>query len=75
MELFGKKSTDVYLKYKPEWTKFQRYCADEKCKKLSEAETLVTKNPTRDAYQTKKFRNDNTVPKNDDVDHMIDLQL
>jgi len=66
---------DIHLKYKPEWDKVQRCDALWKCNILSESETIVTKVKDRNSKITKKFREDNVVAKDQDVDHMVDLQL
>lgn len=69
------KWVDLFLKYKQEWTKNQRCDAKNKCDVLSVAETIVTKAITRDKKKPTTYRNNNNLKKDQDVDHMVDLQL
>lgn len=66
---------DIYLKYKSDWSKYQRGCANWKCELLSEAETTVQKNIKRSWGRTQEYRKTNNVTKDQDVDHLVDLQL
>lgn len=69
-------SYDAELSYKEEWTPEQRAQADAKCKALSDADTVKTDVAgKRNGTKTSRYRKDNAIPSNQDVDHTIDLQL
>ena len=69
-------SYDAELSYKEEWTLEQRAQADAKCKALSDADTVKTDVAgKRNGTKTSRYRKDNAIPSNQDVDHTIDLQL
>ena len=71
-------SVDINLKYKDGWTDAQKLEADAKVKALTEAKTVKTK-PTRSGTSAssryKSAVGSDSVPKNYDVDHTIELQL
>ena len=69
-------SYDAELSYKEGWTPEQRAQADAKCKALSDAYTVKTNVAgKRNGTKTSRYRKDNAIPSNQDVDHTIDLQL
>lgn len=72
----GDGTYDVELSHKEDWTPQQRVEADIKCKALTEANTVKTNvSGKRDATKTSRYRKDNNILSNQDVDHTIDLQL
>ena len=73
----GDGTYDVELSYKKGWTSEQRHQADMKCKALSEADTYKTAPSRKGSASTryKKVYGEKSVLKNQDVDHIIDLQL
>ncbi len=69
---------DVQLKFKEGWSDAQKVEATQKCKALSEAKTVKTapkRSSTSASSRYKKANGENSVPKGNDVDHTIDLQL
>lgn len=67
---------DLILKYKKGWSKSQRRAAREKAEALTKANTRVVKNPARKSGTKKTFEKaGGKVKKNQDVDHIQDLQL
>jgi len=67
---------NIVLKYKDGWSAEQKAAAAEKVKALSEAETTVVKNPQRASNLRNRYKKaGNTIEANEDVDHIIDLQL
>ena len=69
-------SYDAELSYKEGWTPEQRAQDDAKCKALSDAYTVkINVAGKRNGTKTSRYRKDNAIPSNQDVDHTIDLQL
>ena len=73
-----KAPVNISLKYKKGWTPAQKLEADAKVKALSEARTVktpVARSGTSAASKYKSAHGKGSVPKGNDIDHVIDLQL
>lgn len=74
-------SYDVEAEYKEGWTDEQKAAADQKCKQLSEADTKIASKDQIDTQRqaskssNQRFREENNIPKSQDVDHIQDLQF
>ncbi len=74
-------SYDVIAEYKEGWTGKQKSAADRKCKQLTEADTKIASKQEIDARRSSssssnsRFRKANKIPKDQDVDHIQDLQF
>lgn len=69
-------AVDLELYYKEGWTPQQRAAADEKCRSLTEANTVVVKSPLREGTASTRYKKaGNEVPAGSHVDHVQDLQL
>jgi len=68
---------NITVKAKPTWNANQMAQAESKAEALTNAETVVTKNPVaRDANLRSKFvKSGGQVNSTQDVDHVVDLQL
>ena len=66
---------DIEMKNKKGWSEEQKTQARQKCEYLSKADTVKTTVPKRSGTKTSKYRKDNSIPSNQDIDHKIDLQL
>jgi len=73
----ARSGVDLELNYKPGWNEAQRAAARKKVQALTDADTVVTKNPQRlgTSAASRYRRAGNTVPAGHDVDHVVDLQL
>ncbi|PDS21705.1 hypothetical protein B0A78_13930 [Flavobacterium columnare NBRC 100251 = ATCC 23463] len=70
------KGVDLILKNKPNWTPEQKAAASAKAKALTEAETVVVKNPKRASNLRNRYKKaGGEVKPTEDVDHIVDLQL
>ena len=76
VDVGGNDGVDLELKMKQGWTPQQHAAAKEKAKALTEADTEVVKNPTRQSNTKSRFEKaGGSTSKSEDVDHVIDLQL
>ena len=66
---------DIEMKNKKGWSEEQKTQARQKCEYLSKADTVKTTVPKRSGTKTSKYRKDNSISSNQDIDHKIDLQL
>ena len=66
---------DIEMKNKKGWSEEQKTQARQKCEYLSKADTVKTTVPKRSGTKTSKYRKDNSILSNQDIDHKIDLQL
>ncbi len=70
------KGVDIVLKYKEGWSAEQKAAATLKAKALTEAETVVVKNPQRATNLRNRYKKaGNIIKPTEDVDHVVDLQL
>jgi RHS repeat-associated protein len=70
-----KEGVDLTLKYKAGWTDAQKAAADAKAAKLSEADTVVTKDIERSGTTQARYRKEAGLDSNTHADHTVDLQL
>lgn len=66
---------DIEMKNKKGWSEEQKTQARQKCEYLSKADTVKTTVPKRSGTKISKYRKDNSISSNQDIDHKIDLQL
>jgi len=67
---------DIILKFKKGWTPEQKAAAIRKTEQLSNANTVVVKNPQRSTNLRSRYKKaGNEIDDLEDVDHIIDLQL
>ena len=69
------KGVDLELSYKDGWTKEQRRQAKLKAKKLTKADTKVTRNKASRNGEQAKYREKHGLDDTEDADHIVDLQL
>ena len=66
---------DIEMKNKKGWSEEQKTQARQKCEYLSKADTVKTTVPKRSGTKISKYRKDNSISSNQDINHKIDLQL
>lgn len=66
---------DIEMKNKKGWSEEQKTQARQKYEYLSKADTVKTTVPKRSGTKISKYRKDNSISSNQDIDHKIDLQL